>query len=302
MICICNIWINICTHKKYISNNPNCLIGKTVAITGATGGLGEELCLYLASLSARLIILHRNDKKAETLKNKILALYPQSDLIFIKTDLEDIGSVKEATDKLLELSVDILVLNAGAYSIPRRISECGYDNVFTINFISQYHIARKLAPHIKAVEGRIVAVSSIAHNYSKTRSDDVDFRNVKVSSLVYGNAKRYITYSLMKLLEGENILSIVHPGISFTGITNHYPPFVFALIKHPMKWIFMKPKTACLSIIKGIFEPTPKNFWIGPALFNVWGKPRMKPLTTAKGEEIERIFLEAERICREIAG
>lgn len=285
---------------KWLKNNTKSLDGKTVAITGATGGLGEELCLYLASLSARLIIIYRSNKKAEALKSRILASHPNAELTFIEADLEDMGSVKAATDKLSQLSVDILILNAGAYSIPRRITSCGYDNVFTINFISQYYMARRLAPHIKAVGGRIVAVSSIAHNYSKSRPEDLDFRNVTASSRVYGNAKRYITFALARLLEGEDTLSIVHPGISFTGITNHYPPLIFALIKHPMKWIFMKPKTACLSIVKGIFKPTPEGFWIGPSLFDVWGNPKYKPLKTAKAGEIERIFSVAEEIAGEI--
>lgn len=286
--------------EKWIKNNTQTLSGKTVAITGATGGLGEELCLYLVALSARLVLFYRSDKKANALKLKILATYPNADIVFIKSDLEDMEAVKPATEELIKLGVDILILNAGVYSIPRRICNSGYDNVFTINFISQYYIARKLMPHIKEADGRIVAVSSIAHNYSKTRHEDVDFRNVKASSLVYGNAKRYITYALQKLLEGDNILSIVHPGISFTGITNHYPPLVFALIKHPMKWIFMKPKVACLSLLKGIFEPTPVGFWIGPALFDVWGKPRMKPLKTVGADEVNRIFSAAEEIIKKI--
>lgn len=285
---------------KWLKDNTCSLKGKTVALTGATGGLGEELCFYLASLSARLILLYRSDKKAEALKNKILSRYPSTDITFIKSDLEDMESVKSATDSLMELSVDILILNAGAYSIPRHVSSCGYDNVFTINFISQYYIAKKLAPHIKSVRGKIVVVSSIAHNYSRSRPADVDFSTVEPSSLVYGNAKRYITYALTELLKGEDILAVVHPGISFTGITNHYPPIIFALIKHPMKWLFMNPKIACLSILLGVFKSTPKGFWIGPALFNVWGEPRMKPLKTAKDEEIKRIFETAEEIIAKL--
>jgi len=109
-------------------------------------------------------------------------------------------------------------------------------------------------------------------------------------------------YSLMALYERERDvkLSITHPGISFTGITNHYPKVIFFIIKNPMKVIFMKPRKACLSILKGIFEETALCEWIGPRFFNVWGRPKKQRLKTASEEEIRFIYETAERIYSEI--
>ena len=47
-------------------------------------------------------------------------------------------------------------------------------------------------PGIEARGGRIVAVSSIAHNYSEIDERDVDFSTRRKASIVYGNAKRYL--------------------------------------------------------------------------------------------------------------
>lgn len=283
---------------KWLSENVEPLEGKTVAITGGTGGLGEEFCMYLAKLQANLILLCRSKEKFFALKDKILKNYPNAELSLITVDLENIEEVKVAAEKLSEIGVDILVLNAGAYSIQRRIASVGYDNVFTINFISQYYLVRRLLPQLKERSGRVVAVSSIAHNYSKSSSEDVDFRGKKAASLVYGNAKRYLTYSLQELFKREKgvALAVVHPGISFTNITAHYPKLIFSIIKQPMKLIFMKPRIACLSVLLGVFKCTPPNFWIGPWAFNVWGRPRIKPLKTAKAEEMSPIFQKAEEI------
>ena len=63
-----------------------------------------------------------------------------------------------------------------------------------------------------------------------------------------------------------------------------------------MKIIFMKPRTAALSIVRAIFEPCSDFEWIGPAIFDVWGKPKKKKLRTASAEEIKRIKLTAEKI------
>ncbi len=283
---------------KWLVKNTQSLSGKTVVITGATGGLGEELCLYLAQLGARLILICRSEDKFNKLKSRVREYHPETQMEFIFADLEDIDTVKSAETLLEDRSIDVLILNAGAYSIPRKMSSTGFDNVFQINFISQYYLARRLLPALRRNGGRVVAVSSIAHNYSKSSKDDIDFSGKKASSLVYGNAKRYLTYALQELFkeEKETGLAVVHPGIAFTNITAHYPRLIFALIKQPMKVIFMKPRVACLSVLLGVFKNTPQNYWIGPWLFDIWGRPDLKPLKTAKEEERMAIFRRAEEI------
>ncbi|MBO5842245.1 MAG: KR domain-containing protein, partial [Clostridia bacterium] len=60
------------TTKSWIKRNAATLQGKTVAISGSTGGLGKALCAHMAALGvARLILLDRNAGKAEALKNAL---------------------------------------------------------------------------------------------------------------------------------------------------------------------------------------------------------------------------------------
>jgi NAD(P)-dependent dehydrogenase (short-subunit alcohol dehydrogenase family) len=159
-------------------------------------------------------------------------------------------------------------------------------------------MVRELLPTLREKQGKVVIVGSIAHNYSKINEDDVDFAGVKKASKVYGNAKRFLMFSLYELFENESdiTLSVTHPGITFTNITAHYPKLIFALIKHPMKIIFMRREKAALSILKGVFDSTKPYEWIGPRIFNVWGLPSKKPLKTATKEEIDFIYNEAEKI------
>ena len=283
---------------RWLSENTECLSGKTVAISGSTGGLGKELCRHLALLGASLVLVDRNQEKSLALAKELRVDFPALNIQHVKADMSEISSVREATSRLLELEIDYLILNAGAYSIPRYKTSEGYDNVFTINFISPYYIARQLLPKIKARGGKIIVVGSIAHNYSKIDEEDVDFTLRKKASLVYGNAKRYLTYSLFAL-DAENI-AITHPGISFTGITNHYPKLIFALIKYPMKVIFMSPKRASLSILAGLFTECHANEWIGPRSFDIWGLPKKKPLHTAKPLEAAKIAEIAEKIYQNV--
>ena len=282
----------------WLDKNTADLRGKTVAVTGSTGGLGKELCTHLASLGASLILLDRNAERSESHAADLRQRFPGITLSRIPLDLEDLSSAAAAVQELSRREIDVFIHNAGAYSSPRHTCESGYDNVFQINFATPYYMIRELLPALRERRGTVVAVGSIAHNYSKIDEADVDFHSRTAASKVYGNAKRYLMFALHELFREERDvrLAIVHPGITFTNITAHYPKLIFAVIKHPMKVIFMKPKKAALSILRGLFDNTEYGTWIGPALFDVWGFPKKKALTTCSAEEKKKIAAIAEEV------
>lgn len=285
--------------KKWLTKNCASLKGKTVAITGSTGGLGKELCQYLCELGADLVMINRNLQRSNELKAELQEKY-DSNISVVVCDFSSLDSVKSAAKVLKELPIDIFISNAGAYSIKREIGTDGICNIFKINFLSPYYLIKKLLPILRERKGRVVAVSSIAHIYSKTDPSNIDFKDKKSDALCYGNSKRYLMFSLYKLFQNETdvSLSIVHPGITFTNITAHYPPIIFKIIKYPMKIIFMKPKKAALSVLKGVFEKTEQKQWIGPWLFDIWGMPTFKKVNTCTNKEQDRIFNIAEELYK----
>ncbi|MBP3370419.1 MAG: SDR family NAD(P)-dependent oxidoreductase [Clostridia bacterium] len=283
---------------KKIKSKEITLDGKTVAISGSTGGIGRELCFYLAGMGASLLMLDRSPRKANALMDELNKKFPKLCARHIALDLEDIENVKSVAAELEEIGIDYLLLNAGAYSIPRHKCSTGYDNVFQINFVSPYYLARRLLPVVKARRGRIVAVGSIAHRYSHIDASDTDFSTRKKASLVYGNAKRHLMFSLY-LLDHEAI-SVTHPGITQTNITAHYPKLIYTIIKYPMRIIFMRPKKACLSILCGLFVPCFENEWIGPRIFDVWGLPKRSVLRSCDSDELSIIRSRAEKIYQGI--
>ncbi|MBR4950037.1 MAG: SDR family NAD(P)-dependent oxidoreductase [Clostridia bacterium] len=284
--------------EKWIFKNSENLFGKTVVISGATGGIGRYLCYYLCYLGAKVILLCRNEKKYTDLKNEITEKISDADLSYIIADLEDFESVKEVCEKLKDIEIDYLIHNAGVYNIPRKLCKTGYNNIFQTNFISPYYMTKELGDNVK----KVIAVSSIAHNYSKIDIKDIDFSKRRASSKVYGNSKRFLMFSMLELLKKGEIsdLAVAHPGITVTNMTSHYPKLIYAIIKYPMKIIFMKPQIACLSILKAMFEKCDSNFWIGPSLFDIWGMPRKKKIRTAKKDEREKISEISEKIYLEL--
>lgn len=289
--------------QNWLKRNTASLSGKLVALTGATGGIGRELCRYILMLGGELVLIDRNPDKSARLVNDLTAAFPHASIRRITADMEDMRAVQAACERLKALPVDILIHNAGAYSIPRRTCETGLDNVFQINFASPYYITKQLLPTLAARGGRVLAVGSIAHTYSVTDPADIDFATRGRASLVYGNAKRYLMFSLFSLLREHPTVSlaVTHPGITFTNITAHYPKWIFAIIKHPMKRIFMKPATAALCVLRGLFEETAYFEWIGPALFGVWGSPRRRALKSGTPAERRRVFETAEALYGDMA-
>jgi NAD(P)-dependent dehydrogenase (short-subunit alcohol dehydrogenase family) len=284
----------------WIKKNIPSMLGKTVAISGATGGIGQELCRHLAGLGASLLLLDRNSERSNAWIEKLKIEFPSLNAKHLRLDLADFSTVRSVTKELLASVPDYLIFNAGAYHVPRYTTSIGHDNVFQINFVAPYYMARTLLPVMKERGGRIVAVGSIAHNYSHIDLSDVEFLTRKQSSKVYGNAKRFLMFSLFGLDKDGKTITVAHPGITLTNITAHYPKVIYALIKHPMKVIFMSPRRASLSILTAMVQDAKKNEWFGPCFFDVWGLPKKKLLKTCSADEAAEICKEAEKMFEKL--
>ena len=173
------------TVAQWIKQNTTSLVGKTVAITGSTGGLGRALCRHLAKLGSNLILLDRNEARSAEWRNELLLEFPNINIQCLRVDLENMESVHQAVTAIKEYSLDILIHNAGAYKIPRRICDTGWDNAFQINFVSPYYITRSLLPNLRATHAKVVVVGSIAHDYSHTDPMDVDFHTRTQAKVIH---------------------------------------------------------------------------------------------------------------------
>ena len=123
---------------KWLNNNTKSLKGKTVALTGSTGGIGKELVRYLVLLDANIILLDRNKERSEKYKLE----YPCANIECITLDLIDINNVKEVTNTLIKRDIYAIIHNAGAYKIPTYKCQTNYINTFQINFLSPYYMIK----------------------------------------------------------------------------------------------------------------------------------------------------------------
>ena len=291
--------------KKWLTKNCTDLTGKRIVITGSTGGIGVNIVTILSDLNANLVLLGRDICKIQNLKNKLLLKHPNIEIEVIDVDLSNFKSVKTCINKLVEYDkIDAIIHNAGIYNVPIQSTDFGFNNVFSVNFLAPYYITKQILPLLeKSDMAKVVIVGSIAHNYSHIDVNDIDFSTRKKPSKIYGNSKRFLMFSMYELFKNKDKvkLSVTHPGITSTNMTNHYPKFVYALIKYPMKVIFIPPRKASLSIIKGVFDNTNYHYWIGPNLLNIWGYPKTRKLKTCSIDESKKIFDIAENIYNKIS-
>jgi short-subunit dehydrogenase involved in D-alanine esterification of teichoic acids len=108
---------------------PMSLISKTVLVTGATSGVGQEAARQFLALGAKVILGVRNTSKGEVVMRDLLECNPKGEVEVLEVDLESFASV-DAFAAILKTRLDhldIAVMNAGLFSRIQGVSADGYN-------------------------------------------------------------------------------------------------------------------------------------------------------------------------------
>ncbi|WP_246066830.1 SDR family NAD(P)-dependent oxidoreductase [Paenibacillus koleovorans] len=143
-----------------------CLEGKTVLITGASSGIGEQLAYTLADAKAHLILTARREDKLLAVKREIEKRQAAQVSVY-RADLRE----EAEREGLLEFirrqphAIDIVVSNAG-HSIQRSIYDSldrfhDFTRTMAINYFAPVHLLLSLIPLLERNQGHIVNVSTI---------------------------------------------------------------------------------------------------------------------------------------------
>ena len=141
---------------------------QTIAITGATDGLGRALAGKLAAAGATLALHGRDDGRGLATIRDLRQRTGNERLQWFRADLASLDEVRGLASRLRsDLDrVDVLVNNAGiGATLPgdglRQVSRDGYELRFAVNYLSHYLLTRSLLPLLVAsAPARIVNVSS----------------------------------------------------------------------------------------------------------------------------------------------
>ncbi len=198
---------------------------KICVITGGTSGIGAAAARQLAHLGFSVIIVGRNRKKGLNHIKKIKYSDPDVQVDFLHADLSSQNQIrkiaKEFADRYSRL--DLLINNAGAYYAKREISVDGLEMTFALNHMSYFLLTNLLLDQLKAsVSGRIIVVSSGAHEGGRINFEDLQSEHNYNRNQVYAQSKLanlLFTYALARRLEGTRVTAnALHPGSVATNI------------------------------------------------------------------------------------
>ncbi|HEY2221921.1 SDR family NAD(P)-dependent oxidoreductase [Actinomycetospora sp.] len=148
----------------------------TIAITGATDGLGRSLALRLAADADIRLVLHgRDPAKLEQVAGEVTAAGGPSPVTAI-ADLSDLAQVARLGDTIAGGvdTLDVLVNNAGIGSgepdgRERRTSHDGLELRFAVNYLATFVLTETLLPLLRASAtedhaARVVHVASLGQH------------------------------------------------------------------------------------------------------------------------------------------
>ncbi|WEX78485.1 3-oxoacyl-[acyl-carrier-protein] reductase [Sinorhizobium numidicum] len=190
------------------------LSGRKALVTGASGGIGEEIARLLHAQGAVVGLHGTRVEKLEALANTLgerVKLFPAN--LADRTEVKALGEKAEA-----ELGgVDILVNNAGITKdgLFVRMSDDDWDNVLEVNLTAVFRLTRELThPMMRRRFGRIVNITSVVGvtgnpgqtnycaskagmiGFSKSLAQEIATRNVTVNCVAPGFIESAMTGKL----------------------------------------------------------------------------------------------------------
>lgn len=189
---------------------------RTIALTGATDGLGRAVADRLAIRPDTRLILHgRNRDKLEALRQALRG--SAAEVLTVTADLAQLGQVRAlatqiaaATDRL-----DVLVNNAGVAPADRQLTVDGHELCFGVNYLAPFVLTRELLPLLTAAApARVVNVASLGQ--SPVDLDDLTLARGYTGQRAYSRSKLALVadgFTLAERLPAEQVtVNSLHPG------------------------------------------------------------------------------------------
>ena len=211
-----------------MSATASAMSGKTVLVTGATGGIGLETARSLARMGAAVVIGARDPVRGQAVMDEINRKGGRAELLEI--DMTSFASVRRAAERFLgsHTRLDVLVNNAGVAVRERRLTADRHELTWQTNFLGGFLLTKLLLPALKsAVRPRVVNVSSQAHRSARMDWDNLELERGYSGFKAYANTKLAQVLFTRELARREPGIAVnaVHPGAIATGIWRAAPKF-----------------------------------------------------------------------------
>jgi NAD(P)-dependent dehydrogenase (short-subunit alcohol dehydrogenase family) len=147
------------------------LKGKTALVTGSTSGIGRATAIALAARGARVLVIGRNEQRAEDVVAEIEA--GGGSAAYRLTTLSDLESARDLAGWATEAGdghVDILINNAGVALLgpSSAATEAEFDETFALNVKVPFFLVASLAPAMaERGWGSVVNISTMVASFGQ---------------------------------------------------------------------------------------------------------------------------------------
>jgi len=200
------------------------MTGKTVLITGGTGGIGRAAAIALASMGARVGITGRDRPRAEAAAAAIARESGNPAVDVFVADLSSQAEVRRLAGEVLAAypRLDVLLNNVGGFWAHRHATADGLEHTFALNHLAPFLLTGLLLDRLMAsAPARVVTVSSGAQGMGRIDFDDLMGERKYSGQAAYNQSKLanvMFTYELARRLEGTGVTAtVLHPGVTSTG-------------------------------------------------------------------------------------
>ncbi|MBP3676666.1 MAG: SDR family oxidoreductase [Campylobacter sp.] len=168
---------------------------KTYIITGATSGIGRCIARTLAKKGARLLLLGRDIKRLNSLKNE-LSLISQTSHSVAVFDSNNLDSIESAVAEFAsEFKLNGFIHSAGALNpmLLRDLNLAKMHELININLLTFFALAKSALKHGRYAKGdtSIVAISSMAAFGAEPGLSVYSASKAALNSAVRSLAKEY---------------------------------------------------------------------------------------------------------------
>lgn len=206
------------------------MVGKTVLVTGGTGGIGKATAIGLAALGARVGITGRDVARAESAAAEIGEASGNPAIDVFAGDMSSQAEVRRLAGEVLATypRLDVLVNNVGGFWGTRHMTADGLEHTFAVNHLAPFLLTNLLLDRLKAsAPARIVTVSSGAQAMGKLDFEDLQGEREYSGQRAYNQSKLanvVFTYELARRLDGSGVTAnTLHPGVVRTAFAAEDP-------------------------------------------------------------------------------